>query len=76
MKRTHWRFNIFLRPEPEGGYTANVPVLPGCVTHGRTLVEAEKMAKDAVIGYIESLRRHREAIPTDHETVVARLRVC
>jgi antitoxin HicB len=71
MKKTHHRFNIVLRPEPEGGFTAIVPALPGCVTHGRTLAEARHMAKDAVSGYIESLKKHKEPIPTDDETLVA-----
>jgi len=50
-----------------------VPALPGCVTYGRTLVEARKMVKDAISGYIESLRKHKEPIPTDEETLVASL---
>jgi hypothetical protein len=45
MKKTHFRFNIFLRPEPEGGFTAIVPALLGCVTYGRTLIEAKKWQK-------------------------------
>ncbi len=73
MKKTHFRLNIFLRPEPEGGFTAIVPALPGCVTYGRTLGEAKKMAKDAIRGYIESLKKHKEPIPTDDETLVASL---
>jgi antitoxin HicB len=73
MKKAHHRFNIVLRPEPEGGFTAMVPALPGCVTYGRTLAEAKKMAKDAISGYIESLRKHGEPIPSDDETLVASL---
>ena len=73
MRKTHYHFNIILRPEPEGGFTALVPALPGCVTYGRTLVEARKMVKDAISGYIESLRKHKEPIPTDEETLVASL---
>ena len=29
------------------------------------------MAKDAICGYIESLKKHKEPIPTDDETLVA-----
>ena len=65
--------HVVLRPEPEGGFTAMVPALPGCVTHGRTLEEAKEMAKDAIIGYIESLRKHNEPIPTDNDTLMASL---
>jgi antitoxin HicB len=50
MKKSRGHFNIVLRPEPEGGFTVIVPALPGCVTHGRTLTEAKKMAKDAISG--------------------------
>ncbi|MGC2323596.1 MAG: type II toxin-antitoxin system HicB family antitoxin [Terriglobales bacterium] len=73
MRKTHCRFNIILRPEPQGGFTAIVPALPGCVTYGRTLAEARKMVKDAISGYIESLRKHKEPIPTDEDTLVASL---
>jgi antitoxin HicB len=68
-----YRFNIVLRPEPEGGFTALAPALPGCVTYGKTLEEARKMAKDAIAGYIASLRKHKEPIPTDDETLVGSL---
>jgi antitoxin HicB len=68
-----YRYNILLRPEPEGGFTASVPALPGCVTYGRTLSEARQMAKDAISGYIRSLKKHGEPIPTDEETLVASL---
>ena len=73
MPKVHYRYTIMLRPEPEGGYTALVPALPGCVTHGRTVDEARKMAKDAISGYIASLRKHGEPIPSDDNTLVASL---
>ena len=73
MKRIHYQYTVVFRSEPEGGYTAIVPALPGCVTHGRTLAEAKKMARDAIAGYVESLRKHKEPIPTDSETLVASL---
>lgn len=73
MKKSRGRFNIVLRPEPEGGFTVVVPALPGCVTHGRTLSEAKEMARDAISAYIESLKKHGEPIPTDDESLVASL---
>ncbi len=50
-----------------------MPALSGCVTYGRTLVEAKKMARDAISGYLASLRKHNEPIPTDNESLVASL---
>jgi len=67
MKKT-FRYNIILRPEPEGGFTVVVPSLSGCVTYGRNLKEAKKMAVDAIKGYIVSLKKHKELIPTDEES--------
>ncbi len=61
-------YNAIFRTEPEGGFTVIVPSLPGCVTYGRTLQEARKMAIDAIRGYIISLKKHREPIPTDRES--------
>lgn len=59
------RYNIILRKEPEGGFTVLVPALPGCITYGRTLTEAQRMATDAIRAYLASLRKHREPIPSD-----------
>lgn len=56
------RYNIVLRPEPEGGYTVIVPSLPGCITYGSTLKQAKKMALDAIQGYVASLRKHNQPI--------------
>lgn len=75
MKKSRGHFNVVLRPEQEGGFTAIVPALPGCVTYGRTLAEAKKMAKDAIAGYIESLKKHGEPIPSDDDSLVASLDV-
>jgi predicted RNase H-like HicB family nuclease len=63
MKRIH--FNVLYRPEPEGGFTAIVPTLTGCITYGKNLEEAKKNADDAISGYIASLIKHNEPVPTD-----------
>ena len=58
-------YRVLLRKEPEGGYTAIVPTLPGCVTFGDTIEEAITMAKEAIELYLESLKEHGEEIPTE-----------
>ena len=60
-----YTFRIILRLEPEGGYTVMVPSLPGCVTYGATLEEANAMAQDAIQGCIEVLREEGEEIRDD-----------
>ena len=62
------KYTIILEPDPEeGGYTVTVPALPGCVTEGDTLEEAIAMAKAAIAGYIESLRKAGEPVPVETE---------
>ena len=54
-----------LQKEPEGGYTAIVPALPGCITFGEHKDEAIAMAKDAIDIYIEELQSQGLKIPDD-----------
>jgi predicted RNase H-like HicB family nuclease len=48
--RVHGRgYRAVLTPDLEvGGYTVEVPELPGCVTEGDDLAKAKRMAKDAI----------------------------
>ncbi len=50
-------YHIIFRPEPEGGYTVIVPSLPGCITYGKNLEESRRMAKNAIKGYVISLKK-------------------
>lgn len=63
-----FHYNIIFRPEPEGGFTVQVPSLPGCITYGEDLDEAKRMAKDAIKGYIAVLKKHNEPVPSDDES--------
>ena len=64
-----YEYTIVLEPDlEEGGYTVTVPALPGCVTEGDTLEEAIEMARDAIRGYIESLKLAGDPIPEDVQT--------
>ena len=62
MKILH--YNLIFKPEAEGGFTVIVPSLPGCVTYGKNLEEAKEMARDAIEGYLYSLKKHKESIPS------------
>lgn len=66
----NFHYHLIFRPEPEGGFTVTVPVLPGCVTYGKTLTEAKKIAGDAISAYLTSLQKHNEPIPTDNESFI------
>lgn len=64
-------YTILLRPEPEGGYTVLVPLLPGCITYGRTIKEAQRMAEEAIELYVDTLRDQREEIPTEKGSLLS-----
>ena len=67
------KYNVLFKPEPEGGFTVVVPSLPGCVTYGSDLLEAKRMAIDAINGYIVSLRKHHEPVPSDDVSFISSL---
>ena len=67
-----YSYQIVLRPEPEGGYTVFVPSLPGCITYGRSLGEAQEMAEDAVRAYLLSREKHEETEPvSDKQSLIS-----
>ncbi|HEV2352104.1 MAG TPA: type II toxin-antitoxin system HicB family antitoxin [Terriglobia bacterium] len=42
-----------LDPSEEGGYTATVPSLPGCISEGETVTEALANIQEAINLYLE-----------------------
>ena len=47
------RFKVILEPSDEGGYTAYVPSLPGCISEGETVEDALKNIREAIKLYLE-----------------------
>ena len=56
-------YNAIVHEAEEGGYWAEVPELPGCVTEADTLDELKVMLKDAISVYLadESEPLHERA---------------
>jgi antitoxin HicB len=67
MKQLTYR--IILNSEPEGGYTASVPSLPGCITYGNDIEHAIEMAKEAIEGYLLILKEQGKDIPDDSHSL-------
>ena len=42
-----------IRPAEEGGYWAEVPALPGCITEGDSMEEVMANLKDAIEGWLD-----------------------
>ncbi len=75
MKIKTLNYTVVFQKEPEGGYTAFVPLLPGCVTYGDNLSEAKKMAEEAIKIYLESLKAHKEEIPIEEEVFYTQMNI-
>ena len=46
-------FKIVLEPSEDGGYTALVPALPGCISEGDSIEEAMANIREAIELYLE-----------------------
>ncbi len=57
------KFRIIIEPDEDGVFVAECPSLPGCVSQGTTRNEAVDNIKDAISGYLASLKKHDEPIP-------------
>jgi predicted RNase H-like HicB family nuclease len=47
------KLQVVLEPSDEGGYTAYVPTLPGCISEGDTVDEAMRNIREAIELYLE-----------------------
>lgn len=49
------KIQVVLEPSDEGGYTALVPALPGCISEGDTKDEAIRNVREAIGVYLEAV---------------------
>jgi len=61
------KFRIVLYQDEDGFWVAECPSLPGCISQGKTRREALENIKDAIEGYLISLKKHNEPIPPSIE---------
>lgn len=57
------KFRIFIKQDEDGMFISEIPELPGCISQGKTREEAVANIKDAILGYLTSLKKHEEPIP-------------
>lgn len=49
------KLQVVLEPSEEGGFTASVPSLPGCISEGESRDEALRNIREAIELYLEPL---------------------
>ena len=57
-------YRTLIEQDEDGIFVAECPNLPGCISQGKTRKEAIKNIQDAIKGYLESLKKHNEPIPS------------
>jgi predicted RNase H-like HicB family nuclease len=57
------KYRVYLEPDEDGVFVATCPALPGCVSQGRTRIEATENIREAIEGYLKSLRKHGDPLP-------------
>ena len=60
------KYRVYLEPDEDGVFVATCPALPGCISQGRTRVEATDNIREAIEGYLMSLRKHAPCNKPDH----------
>ncbi|HEX4596085.1 MAG TPA: type II toxin-antitoxin system HicB family antitoxin [Bryobacteraceae bacterium] len=58
-------YTVILEQDPDGGFVAIVPALPGCVSQGETREEAMANVREAVELYIEDCVAAGDPVPNE-----------
>jgi len=65
------KYRVLIEEDEDGVFVAQVPSLPGCVSQGSSRDDALVNIREAIEGYLESLREHDEPIPPAiHEEII------
>jgi antitoxin HicB len=57
------KFRVIIEQDEDGIFVASCSALPGCISQGKTREEVHANIKEAIQGYLESLKKHDEPIP-------------
>ncbi|RLE32250.1 hypothetical protein DRJ58_05635 [Candidatus Acetothermia bacterium] len=64
------KYRVIIERDEDGMFIVECPALPGCISQGKTRSEALENIKDAIAGYLASLRKHGDPIPPSIEEEV------
>jgi predicted RNase H-like HicB family nuclease len=68
------KYTVILEREPDGGFVASVPVLPGCISQGDTREEAIANMKEAIDLYVEDCLAAGDPVPEEDSREFVELR--
>jgi predicted RNase H-like HicB family nuclease len=70
-KEVAMKLRVVLEPSDEGGYTAYVPALPGCISEGDTRDKALANIREAIELYIEPVEDDVSYMPNSEVIEIA-----
>ena len=70
-----YQFEAIFIPQKEGGFTVEVLDLPGCVSEGDTIQEAENNIKEAIGLYLETLKERGLPLPERKQEGTLRMQI-
>ena len=65
------KLTVYLETSNEGGYTATVPSLPGCISEGNTREEALSNIREAIELYLEPIEDDMKFTPNVEQLEIA-----
>lgn len=54
------KYWVYLEPDEDGNFVATCPALPDCISQGHTRTEATAKIREAMEGYLRSLKKPAE----------------
>jgi predicted RNase H-like HicB family nuclease len=75
LKKKVYQFIAVFEKNEDGGYTVTVPSLPGCISEGDTFDEALKNIKEAIVLYLEVMKKDKEKIKEEEGIIIAPVKV-
>jgi len=57
------RYRVTIEQDEDGNFVVQCPSLPGCISQGTNRKDALNNIRDAIQGYLASLKKHNEPIP-------------
>ena len=69
------KFKVEFIQEPDGGYIAHVPALPGCHTQGDSFDEVIENVKDAIQLYMDVLSEESTISPTNSQSQIVEVSI-
>ena len=57
------KYRVLFEQDEDGIFVATCPSLPGCISQGKTRADGIINIREAMEGYLASLKRHGDPVP-------------